>query len=95
MNMRSTGNAGGSHNIYVTPNYHGNLESLAREMHNGLIIIETIGHGLNMVTGDYSVGASGLVVINGEISHFTDNLTIAGNMRNPTTNHVNHSRYRI
>ena len=81
MNMRSTGNAGGSHNIYVTPNHHGNLESLAREMQNGLIIIETIGHGLNMVTGDYSVGASALVVINGEISHFTDNLTIARNMR--------------
>jgi PmbA protein len=81
MNMRSTGNAGGSHNIYVTPNHRGDLESLAREMQNGLIIIETIGHGLNMVTGDYSVGASALVVINGEISHFTDNLTIAGNMR--------------
>jgi PmbA protein len=50
-------------------------------MNNGIIIIETIGHGLNMVTGDYSVGASGLVVIDGKISHFVDNLTISGNMR--------------
>ena len=50
-------------------------------MQNGLIIIETIGNGLNMVTGDYSVGASGLVVISGAISHYCDNLTISGNMR--------------
>jgi PmbA protein len=50
-------------------------------MKNGIIIIDTIGHGLNMVSGDYSVGASGLVVIDSEISHFVDNLTIAGNMR--------------
>lgn len=81
MNMAPTGNAGGSHNIMVTNNVSGNLSELAKKMCNGLIIIETIGHGLNMVTGDYSVGASGLVVENGEIGHFVDNLTISGNMR--------------
>jgi PmbA protein len=80
MGLRTTGNAGGSHNLQVTANFAGNLEALAKEMQQGIIIIETIGHGLNMVTGNYSVGASGLVVENGSISHFTDNLTIAGNM---------------
>jgi PmbA protein len=81
MNLTSTGNAGGNHNIVVSHNFVGELAKLARHMKNGIIIIDTIGHGLNMVSGDYSVGASGLVVINGEISHFVDNLTIAGNMR--------------
>lgn len=81
MNMTPTGNSGGSHNITVTHNTSGNLATLAQQMVNGLIIIETIGHGLNMVTGDYSVGASALVVENGEIGHFVDNLTISGNMR--------------
>lgn len=81
MGMAPTGNAGGAHNLTVSSNFNGNLEMLAREMQNGFIITETIGHGLNSVTGDYSVGASGLVVINGNISHFADNLTIAGNMR--------------
>ena len=81
MSMTSTGNAGGNHNIFVKNNFSGNLDALAKQMNNGVIIIETIGHGLNMVTGDYSVGASGLVVISGAISHFVDNLTISGNMR--------------
>lgn len=82
MNLTSTGNAGGNHNIIVSHNFNGDLIKLAQQMQNGIIIIETIGHGLNMVSGDYSVGASGLVVINGVISHFVDNLTIAGNMKN-------------
>lgn len=81
MKMVPTGNAGGSHNLMVKGNFSGNLEALASSMYNGIIIIETIGSGLNMVTGDYSVGASGLVVVSGKISHFVDNLTIAGNMR--------------
>jgi len=81
MGLSPTGNAGGAHNLLVSSNFSGNLEELAREMRNGLIITETIGHGLNSVTGDYSVGASGLVVIDGNISHFADNLTISGNMR--------------
>lgn len=81
MKMVPTGNSGGSHNLMVCSNVAGNLVDLAKKMINGIIIIETIGHGLNMVTGDYSVGASGLVVKNGEIGHFVDNLTISGNMR--------------
>jgi PmbA protein len=86
LGMAPTGNAGGAHNLEVSSNFAGNLADLAKEMYSGLIIIETIGHGLNSVTGDYSVGASALVVINGEISHFTDNLTISGNMRDIYSN---------
>ena len=81
MHLAPTGNAGGTHNILVSHNFAGDLAALAQEMANGIIIIETIGNGLNMVTGDYSVGASGLVVSAGVISHFVDNLTISGNMR--------------
>lgn len=88
LGMAPTGNAGGAHNLEVSSNFAGNLADLAKEMYSGLIIIETIGHGLNSVTGDYSVGASALVVINGEISHFTDNLTISGNMRDIYNNIV-------
>ena len=81
MELISTGNAGGCHNILVTPNFSGDLLTLAKTMGSGLIIIETIGHGVNMVTGDYSVGASGLWVENGSIQFFVDNLTISGNLR--------------
>lgn len=81
LSMKPTGNAGGNHNLSVTSNFNGNLDCLAKEINNGIIIIETIGHGLNMVTGDYSVGASGLVVESGIICEFVDNLTIAGNMK--------------
>lgn len=81
LGMKSTGNSGGNHNITVKSNFDGDSLALAKQLNNGLIIIETIGHGLNMVTGDYSVGASGLWVENGEIQYFTDNLTIAGNLK--------------
>ncbi len=76
-----TGNAGGSHNLKVSPNSTHDLAGLAATIHNGIIIIDTIGHGLNLVSGDYSVGANGLVVENGIISHFADNLTIAGKLQ--------------
>ncbi|MFN8770085.1 MAG: metallopeptidase TldD-related protein [Neisseriaceae bacterium] len=81
LSMNPTGNAGGSHNIIVSNNITGDVNTLAKKMDKGLIIIETIGHGLNMVTGDYSVGASGLWVEDGQIQHFVDNITISGNMK--------------
>lgn len=79
--MQPTGNSGGNHNLTVTNNFNGGIEKLATQITDGIIIIDTIGHGLNMVTGDYSVGASGLVIKNGLITGFVDNLTISGNMR--------------
>jgi PmbA protein len=81
LGLQTTGNAGGNHNIIVQANFSGDIYQLARTMGTGLIIIETIGHGVNMVTGDYSVGASGLWVEHGEVQFFVDNLTIAGNLK--------------
>jgi PmbA protein len=81
LGMQTTGNAGGNHNILVSPNTSGDINSLANKIDRGLIVVETIGHGVNMVTGDYSVGASGLWVENGEIKFFVDGLTIAGNLK--------------
>lgn len=82
LGLSPTGNAGGTHNIKVTHNTTGDIAILATKISKGLIVIETIGHGLNMVTGDYSVGASGLWVENGQIQFFVDNITISGNLKN-------------
>lgn len=81
LGLTTTGNAGGNHNITVTSNFSGDIYEFAKKLTTGLIIIETIGHGLNMVTGDFSVGASGLWVENGEIQFFVDNLTMSGNLK--------------
>lgn len=82
LNMKTTGNSGGNHNISVSSNFSGGIEELAKSMQSGLLIIETIGHGVNMVTGDYSVGASAIWIENGELKFFVDGLTIAGNLKN-------------
>ncbi len=81
LGLITTGNAGGNHNISITSNFSGDIYELAKKLTTGIIVIETIGHGLNMVTGDFSVGASGLWVENGEIQFFVDNLTMAGNLK--------------
>lgn len=82
LGLKPTGNSGGNHNLTISFNFDGGLNEIANKVQNGIIIIETIGHGLNMVTGDYSVGASGLIIKNGIITGYADNLTIAGNMSN-------------
>ena len=56
-------------------------EEMAREIGTGLLCTETIGHGVNMVTGDYSKGASGYWIENGEITHPVAEITIAGNLK--------------
>jgi PmbA protein len=81
LGMQTTGNSGGNHNISISNNFSGDVSLLAKKMHKGLVIIETIGYGVNMVTGDYSVGASGLWVENGEVQFFVNNLTISGNLK--------------
>ena len=80
LGLRTTANAGGAQNLIV-PGTGGDLESLVAEMGTGLIVEELIGHGLNMVTGDYSRGAVGQWVENGEIKHPVHEVTIAGNLR--------------
>ncbi|HWA39264.1 MAG TPA: metalloprotease PmbA [Burkholderiales bacterium] len=80
LGMQTTGNAGGHHNLYVAP--HGpDFRGLLREMGRGLLVTELLGHGLNMVTGDYSRGAAGYWVEGGEIRYPVEEITIAGNLR--------------
>ncbi len=78
--MSSTGNAGGCHNLIVRPGSD-DLAGLIRRMGRGLLVTELLGHGINYVTGDYSRGAAGYWVENGEIVHPVEEITIAGNLR--------------
>ena len=80
LGMQTTGNAGGSHNIVVQHTSHSFAELLTL-MGTGLFVTEMLGHGLNMVTGDYSRGAAGFWVENGVIAYPVEEITIAGNMK--------------
>jgi PmbA protein len=80
LGMKSTGNAGGHHNLLIRsegPDFAGML----RKMGRGLLVTELMGHGINMVTGDYSRGAAGYWVEGGEIRFPVEEITIAGNLR--------------
>ncbi|MGI9225503.1 MAG: metalloprotease PmbA [Woeseiaceae bacterium] len=80
LGLETTANAGGAQNLIV-PGNAGNLEKLLGEMGTGLLVEELIGHGVNSVTGDYSRGAVGQWVENGEIQFPVHEVTIAGNLR--------------
>ena len=78
LNLKSNGRSGGSTNLYFE-NGKMNIEELLRIDNRSLYITETIGHGTNLVTGDYSVGATGFLVENGEFKYPVNEITIAGN----------------
>ena len=80
LGMTTTGNAGGNHNLILKS---GDLDfaGLLQSMHTGLLVTELLGHGINMVTGDYSRGAAGFWVENGEIQYPVEEITIAGNLK--------------
>lgn len=80
LGMQTTGNAGGNHNLLLEC---GNLDfaGLLKQMDAGLVVTELLGHGINMVTGDYSRGAAGFWVEKGEICYPVEEITIAGNLR--------------
>ena len=80
LGMKSTGNAGGNHNLIVPPTGE-DFPALLKKMDTGLLVTELLGHGLNMVTGDYSRGAAGFWVENGEIAYPVEEITVAGNLR--------------
>jgi PmbA protein len=80
LGLQSTANAGGVHNLSITPGEH-DLDGLLREMGSGLLVTEMMGHGVNMVTGDYSRGAAGFWVEQGEIQFPVEEITIAGNLK--------------
>ena len=79
LGMQTTGNAGGSHNLIVQSTGQ-NFAEMLKLMGTGLLVTEVLGHGLNMVTGDYSRGAAGFWVENGVIAYPVEEITIAGNM---------------
>ena len=80
LGMQTTGNAGGVHNLQVQPGEF-DLEGLIKEMNTGLLVTELMGQGINIVTGDYSRGAAGFWVENGEIQYPVEEITIAGNLK--------------
>lgn len=81
LGLHSTGNAGGNHNLILTCAEPLSFKALLRKMNKGLLVTELLGHGVNGVTGDYSRGAMGFWVENGEISYPVEEITIAGNLK--------------
>ncbi len=80
LGMQSTGHTGGIHNWLVKPNSSEKLTALLRQMNRGLLVTEVMGQGVNLVTGDYSRGAAGFWVENGEIQYPVAEITIAGQL---------------
>jgi PmbA protein len=80
LGLSTTANAGGAQNLIV-PGGGKDLAALIKEMGTGLLVEELIGQGVNPVTGDYSRGAVGQWVENGEIQYPVHEITVAGNLR--------------
>ena len=80
LGLETTGNAGGVHNLIVEPGAH-SAQELLQQMGTGLLVTEAMGQGVSLITGDYSRGAGGFWVENGEIQFPVDEVTIAGNLK--------------
>ena len=84
LGMKTTGNAGGSHNLVMQSRLTqtgDDLDAMLKKLGTGLFVIELMGQGVNYVTGDYSRGASGFWVENGQIAFPVHEITIAGNLK--------------
>lgn len=84
LGMKTTGNAGGSHNLIMSSRHTqagDNLDAMLQKLGTGLFVVELMGQGVNYVTGDYSRGASGFWVENGKIAYPVHEITIAGNLK--------------
>ena len=83
LGMAPTANGGGSHNLFMRDvrTGHTDLASLMKSMGRGLLITELLGQGVNYVNGDYSRGAAGFWIENGEIAYPVEEVTIAGNLK--------------
>jgi PmbA protein len=88
LGLTTTGNAGGAHNLLVAPTLTGGMDAMLSRLGTGLLATELMGQGINMVTGDYSRGAAGFWVENGEIQYPVAEITIAGNLREMFSNIV-------
>jgi PmbA protein len=80
LGLKSTGSAGGNHNLVVHANGPG-LPGMLKKLQRGLFVTDMMGHGTNLLTGDYSRGASGYWVENGEIAYPVEEITVAGNLK--------------
>ncbi len=80
LGLKTTGNAGGTHNLTLESTGQ-SFEELLKKMGTGLLVSELIGNSVNGITGDYSRGASGFWVENGEIQYPVEEITIAGNLK--------------
>ena len=80
LGLRSTGNAGGNHNLILRDSGD-DFAALLKKLHRGLLVTELMGQGVNAITGDYSRGAAGYWVENGEIAYPVQEITIAGNLK--------------
>jgi len=85
LGMHTTGNAGGNHNLILKSSVGKtggeDFSDLLKQMGRGLLVTELLGHGINLVTGDYSRGAAGFWVEHGEIQYPVQEITIAGNLK--------------
>ena len=82
LGMQTTGNAGGVHNLHIDlPNDAKSFDELVKELHNGIIITDLMGQGINTITGDYSQGAFGYMVENGKITYPVREITVASNLK--------------
>uniref|UniRef100_A0A7S1HCU3 Metalloprotease TldD/E C-terminal domain-containing protein n=1 Tax=Hemiselmis andersenii TaxID=464988 RepID=A0A7S1HCU3_HEMAN len=91
MGLQTTGHAGGSHNLRMSSRATApgdDLATMVRRLGRGLLVTELMGQGVNYVTGDYSRGASGYWVENGEIAYPVHEVTIAGNLKDMLQNIV-------
>nr|WP_233175593.1 metalloprotease PmbA [Dyella sp. ASV24] len=87
LGLESTGNAGGIHNLIVEPGQD-DFQGLLKCMGTGLVVTEVMGQGVSTITGDYSRGAAGFWVENGQIAYPVEEITIAANLRDMYANIV-------
>lgn len=80
LGLKTTGNAGGAHNLLVAPTLAGGFDAMLARLDTGLMVTELMGQGVNTVTGDYSRGAAGFWVENGKLQFPVAEITIAGNL---------------
>ena len=88
LGLRTTGNAGGNHNLILRSTEQHDFAQLLKNMGRGLLVTELLGSGVNAVTGDYSRGAAGFWVEHGEIQYPVQEITIAGNLKDMYRNIV-------
>ena len=82
LGLQTTGNSGGVHNLHIDlPDDAKSFDNLVKEMHNGIIITDLMGQGINTITGDYSQGAFGYMVENGVITYPIREITVASNLK--------------